>query len=77
MGCCTKLRVDDGLIDQAAVDRAMQGQTVALSRRERTWLIWRLATERRWGLDRISQHIGFSRTQVAEILASGRKATGC
>lgn len=73
MGCCTTLRADDGLIDDVLIERAMRGQTVALSRKERAWLIFQLATKRGWGLDRISAHIGYSRTQVAEILASARR----
>jgi hypothetical protein len=75
MGCCTILRPDDGNIDRVAVDRAMQGHTVRLSRRERALLILRLAHERGWGLDRIAAHIGYSRTQVAELLASARRPT--
>ncbi|WP_375483292.1 hypothetical protein [uncultured Jatrophihabitans sp.] len=71
-GCCTVLRPDDGVIDNVAVDRAMQGQRVQLSKRERAWLILRLSRERGWGLDRISQHIGYSRTEVAVLLASAR-----
>lgn len=75
MGCCAVLRHDDGIIDRAAIDRAMAGHAVRLSARERKWLIYRLATERGWGLDRISQHLGYSRSQVAEILASARRPT--
>lgn len=74
MGCCERLRPDDGVIDENAIERAMHGQTVALSKRERAWLIYRLHTGRGWGLDRISAHIGYSRSQVAEILASARRA---
>lgn len=74
MACCTTTRPDDGNIDQAAVDRAMQGQPVALSAREKKWLMWRLATERGMGLDLIARHVGVGRTQVATLLASARRA---
>ena len=67
------MRPDDGLIDNEAISRAMQGLTVSLSRRERAWLIWRLHTERGWGLDRISQHLAYSRSQIAVLLASARR----
>lgn len=74
-GCCNLTRPDDGVLDRIAIERAVQGQTVTLTRRERTLTVWRLANQRGWGLDRISQHMGYSRSQVAEILASGRNNT--
>lgn len=71
-GCCTATRHDDGTIDSIAIERAIMGQTTALTRRERTLTVWRLSVRRGWGLDRISQHMGYSRTKIAEILAQGR-----
>lgn len=71
-GCCSRTRVDDGVLDTVAIERAMQGLTTALTRRERSLTVWRLANRRGWGLDRISQHLGYSRSQVAELLASAR-----
>lgn len=71
-GCCQRLRHDDGVIDGEAVARAMQGLNTELTRNERKLVIWRLANRRGWGLDRISQHLGYSRSQVAELLATAR-----
>jgi hypothetical protein len=71
-GCCTSTRREDGIIDTVNVERAMQGLTTSLTRRERTLTVWRLHNVRGWGLDRISQHLGYSRSSVAEILASAR-----
>lgn len=71
-GCCRATRTDDGVMDTIAIERAMQGLTTALTRRERTLTVWRLAQRNGWGLDRISAHLGYSRSQVAEILASAR-----
>lgn len=71
-GCCTRIRADDGVLDQVAVERAMQGLTTSLTKNERKLVIWRLHNRRGWGLDRISTHLGYSRTQIAELLASAR-----
>lgn len=71
-GCCTTTLPEDGVLDAIRIERAMQGQNVGLTRRERKLTVWRLANQRGWGLDRISQHLGYSRTQCAEILAAGR-----
>lgn len=71
-GCCSSTRHDDGTIDSIAIERAIQGLTTSLTRRERTLTVWRLSQRRGWGLDRISDHLGYSRTKVAEILASAR-----
>lgn len=70
-GCCTRTRPGND-IDHVVVERAIQGLSTALTRPERTLTVWRLSVKRGWGLDRISQHMGYSRTQVAEILAQGR-----
>lgn len=74
-GCCASTRHDDGTIDTVAIERAIMGQRTALTRKERTLTVWRLHLRKGWGLDRISDHLGYSRTQVAEILASAAKAT--
>lgn len=71
-GCCTQIVADDGIIDHIRVERAMQGQSTPLTVRERKLTIWRLANQRQWGLDRISAHLGYSRSQIAEHLASAR-----
>lgn len=71
-GCCTATRPDDGVLDHVAVERAMMGQRTALTRTERKLVIWRLNQRKGWGLDLISRHLGYSRSQVAELLASAR-----
>lgn len=71
-GCCTQILPDDGILDNVRIERAIQGQRTALTRRERSLTVWRLANRNQWGLDRISAHLGYSRSQVAELLASAR-----
>lgn len=70
-GCCSTLRAGHD-VDWAVVERAVQGQTVQLTRNERKVVIWRLANRRGWGLDKISAHVGYSRTKVAEVLQDAR-----
>lgn len=70
-GCCNRTRAGTD-IDHVVVERAIQGLPTELTRPERTLTVWRLSQTRGWGLDRISAHLGYSRTQVAEILASAR-----
>lgn len=72
-GCCTTTRHDDGVLDREAINRAVQGQPTPLTRKERSMVVWRLHSERSWGLDRISAHLGYSRSSVAEILANTRR----
>lgn len=71
-GCCTETLPDTGILDKIRIERAVMGQKTALTRNERSITVWRLANQRGWGLDRISQHLGYSRSQVAELLASAR-----
>lgn len=73
-GCCSRLRPGHG-IDGTAVERAIQGQTIDLTRDERKLVIWRLKKERGWGLDRISEHLGYSRTKVAEVLIASARGS--
>lgn len=70
-GCCTRTRPGND-IDHVVVERAIQGLPTELTRNERTLTVWRLSVRRGWGLDRISAHLGYSRTQCAEILAAAR-----
>lgn len=66
-GCCTR-RPDDGVIDGRAIDRAIQGQRVALTAKEAAVTILKLERQRGWGLDRIAQHMGYSRSRVNQIM---------
>lgn len=75
-GCCQRLRPDDGVMDKVAVERAMQGLNTELTRDERKLVIWRLHQTRGWGLDRISQHLGYSRSKVSELLADAHRRVG-
>jgi hypothetical protein len=70
-GCCTIRPHDDGIIDPEAINRAIAGGPVELTRRERAVVIAKLR-DRGWGADRISQHLGYARTEVASLLASIR-----
>lgn len=72
-GCCTRTRPDDGVIDGEAVNRAVQGLQTALTRNERKLAVWRLHNTRGWGLDLISRHLGYSRSQVSELLGSANR----
>jgi DNA-binding CsgD family transcriptional regulator len=72
MTCCTRRR-DDGTIDREEIDRAVQGRPATLSPREAQIAMFRLSRERRWGLQRIANQLGYSRSQVAAKLAEQRR----
>jgi hypothetical protein len=71
-GCCTQILPGDKVMDRIRIERAVQGQTTALTRDERSMVIWHLHDQRGWGLDLISQHLGFSRSQVSVLLGTAR-----
>jgi hypothetical protein len=81
-GCCQRKTAREldaldrkGYVDRVAVERAMAGNPVRLNRTEAEALVVRLANERRMGLKLIQQHTGYSRSQIAAILAK-RKNKG-
>lgn len=71
-GCCAATRPEDGIIDMTAVESAIAGRRTTLTRRERALVVYRLAAKRGWGLDRIEQHVGLARSQVALILQQAK-----
>ena len=72
--CCGR-RPNDGTVDRESVDRAVQGRPATLSPPEFEIVVFRLSRERRWGLQQISRHTGYSRSQVAATLAKQRRTT--
>jgi hypothetical protein len=73
MTACCGRRPNDGTIDREEVDRAVQGRSATLSPPEFELVVYRLARERRWGLQQIARHTGYSRSQVAATLAKQRR----
>lgn len=65
-------RPDDGVIDSAAINRAIQGQHVALTAKEAAVAVLKLERTRGWGLDRIAQHMGYSRSRVNQIMNAAK-----
>lgn len=59
-------------VERERVNRAVNGQYTVLNRTELTLAIARLRHERKMGLQQISQHLNYSRSQVADILANLR-----
>lgn len=62
-----------GFMDVVRIERAMTGSSGTLNRAEAEELVVRLAQSRRMGLSMIQAHTGYSRSQIAAILAK-RKA---
>lgn len=75
MGRCCGSRDEDGTVDREEIDRAVNGRAANLTRTERELTVWRLSTERGWGLNRISEQLGISRSQAAAIMARQRRAS--
>lgn len=71
--CCGRRSGKDGVVDREQVERAVTGRAATLSPAERELAIWRLSQERGWGLSRISEHLSYSRSQVAAVLAKQRR----
>jgi hypothetical protein len=82
-GCCSrktrKIEMDAldrrGYVDPVAVERAVYGQPIGrkVNAAEAEAIIVRLAQTRRWGLSNIASHTGYSRSQVAVVLAKHRE----
>lgn len=72
--CCTRRtrREDDGIVDGAEIRNAVAGRPAKLSAKEARIVMWRLSVERRWGPGRIGTHLGYSKSQVASVLADIR-----
>lgn len=64
MGTCCARRRNDGIVDEVEIDRAVRGLPAKLSPAEFERVTFRLVRERRWGLSRIAEHTGYSRSQV-------------
>lgn len=73
MTCCGRRSGRDGVVDREEIERAVTGRHATLSPAEREIAIWRLSNERGWGLSRISDQLGYSRSMVASVLAKQRK----
>lgn len=72
MGCCTRRR-EDGTIDRVQIERAVAGRPAELSPTETRIAMWRLRLQRGWGLEEIANHLGYSRSLVASVLADIRR----
>lgn len=67
-GTCCARRRNDGIVDEVEVDRAVSGQSAKLSPAEFDRVVYRLARERRWGLELIARHTGYSKSQVNTVM---------
>lgn len=72
--CCDRRR-EDGVVDRENVRRAVQGQYARLSPREMVITVGELM-KRGMGLNDISGHLGYSRTQVHELQQRVRRSGG-
>lgn len=72
MSTCCGRRPNDGTVDREQINRAVQGRAATISPDEFKIVAYRLHSERRWGLQQISQHTGYSRSVVAATLADQR-----
>lgn len=74
MPCCTRRsgKADDGIVDGAEIRNAIQGRPARLTPAEARIAIWRLASVNRWGPGKIGDHLGYSKSQVASVLADIR-----
>lgn len=69
--CCGR-RVNDGVIDSANISRGFSGENAALSPDEFRILVAQLNRVKGWGLKRIADHTGRSRSLVAQVLKDQR-----
>lgn len=73
MSSCCGRRPYDGRIERDNIEGAMHGRAVELNPPEFEIVVFRMARERRWGLQQIAARTGYSRSQVAVMLAKQRK----
>lgn len=59
---------DRTIVDDEQVRRALAGQRATLNRPELERVVVRLAADRRWGLTRIANHTGYSRSHINVIM---------
>lgn len=72
--CCAR-RPEDGMPDRENINRAVQGQPATLSPTEMQMAVFKLMKSGK-GLNEISRHLSYSRSQVAALQQTIRNRAG-
>jgi len=80
---CCESRDDDGVVDEVAIRRALDGERVRLSRTEQAVAMhaartrpWLIGEDKEPGLDRLAQHFGTGKTYAATMNQRSRTRSG-